>query len=140
MQAAGTHEAFMHAAPQHMLSEPGSSSQLSVDALYQLQLPQATLQQPVMPNTSQANSAMLHMPAHPEAGQQHLPPPDQGLIDQHVNQLESADTGEAALPLPPNTDYKHKPRRKATERPSVSHRCVQSALMLELVASCCRPS
>jgi len=29
------------------------------------------------------------------------------------------------MPLPANTDYKHKPRRKATERPLVS-----SSLML----------
>ncbi|KAL0033600.1 hypothetical protein WJX79_006920 [Trebouxia sp. C0005] len=29
----------------------------------------------------------------------------------------SQDPGEASMPLPANTDYKHKPRRKATERP-----------------------
>lgn len=104
---------------------PSSGSLLNVQNLYHLQLAQAPLAQPAMLNKTQVSPSLLHLTGHLEQDQQHqqqMGPADQ--LDQQqdlLNRLDDTDPGEASMPLPANTDYKHKPRRKATERPSVSN-------------------
>ena len=77
-----------------------------------------------MLNKSHPGRSLLHLTGHSEQEQQHqqqLGPADQ--LDQQqdlLNRLDDTEPGEASMPSPANTDYKHKPRRKANERPLVS--------------------
>ncbi len=103
------------------VASPSQGSLLNVQNLYHLQLAQAPLTQPAMLNKPQPVPSLLHLTGLSQQDQQHLGPGDQ--LDQQqdlLNRLDDTDPGEGSMPLPANTDYKHKPRRKATERPLVS--------------------
>lgn len=102
---------------------PPQASLLNVQNLYHIQLAQAPLAQSALVN--KPSPSLLHLTHHLEHDQQHqqqqLDSADQLDHQQDLlSRLDDTDPGEASMPLPPNTDYKHKPRRKATERPSVS--------------------
>ena len=131
--------------PLHVLPNAGAvpapGSLLNVQNLYHLQLAQAPLVQPSLLNRTQPS--LLHLTQHlehdPQHQQQLQQPPHQQhqqqqqqqpqqqlshsdqLEQQHnmLNRLDDTDAAEAGMSMPANTDYKHKPRRKATERPSV---------------------
>ena len=104
---------------------PPPGSLLNVQNLYHLQLAQAPLNQAGL-HKPHPTPSLLHLTQHLEQDQQHQHQHHLGAVDQLEQQqellgrLDDTDTGEASMPLPANTDYKHKPRRKATERPSVS--------------------
>ncbi len=103
------------------VASPSQGSLLNVQNLYHLQLAQAPLTQPAMLNKPQPVPSLLHLTGLSQQDQQHLGPGDQ--LDQQqdlLNRLDDTDPGEGSMPLPANTDYKHKPRRKASERPLVS--------------------
>lgn len=127
-QVAANQPASHQAPALHILptavASPSQGSSLNVQNLYHLQLAQAPLPQPAMLNKSHPGRSLLHLTGHSEQDQQHhqqLGPADQ--LDQQqdlLNRLDDAEPGEASMPSPANTDYKHKPRRKATERPLVS--------------------
>lgn len=109
----------------HMPSAgPPPGSLLNVQNLYHLQLAQAPLNQAGLHNKPQATPSLLHLTQQLEQDQQHQHHLGAGhQLEQQqelLGRLDDTDTGEAGMPVPSNTDYKHKPRRKATERPSVS--------------------
>ncbi len=119
-QAASGQVPALHMLPGAVAS-PSQGSLLNVQNLYHLQLAQAPLTQPAMLNKPQPVPSLLHLTGLSQQDQQHLGPGDQ--LDQQqdlLNRLDDTDPGEGSMPLPANTDYKHKPRRKATERPLVS--------------------
>ena len=112
-----------------MHMHPGASAGIPAGSLLNVQnlyLAQAPINQAGILNRPQATPSLLHLTQQLEQDQQHqhqqhLGAPDQ--LDQQqelLGRLDDADTVEGGMPLPSNTDYKHKPRRKATERPSVS--------------------
>ena len=116
-QAASGQVPALHMLPGAVAS-PHQGSLLNVQNLYHLQLAQAPLTQPAMLNKPQPVPSLLHLTGLSQQDQQHLGPGDQQ--QDLLNRLDDTDPREASMPLPANTDYKHKPRRKATERPLVS--------------------
>ena len=130
----------------HMPSGPSAGpppgSLLNVQNLYHLQLTQAPLNQPGLHSKPQATPSLLHLTQQLEQDQQqqqHLGAADQLEQQQELlGRLDDTDTGEAGIPLPSNTDYKHKPRRKATERPSVSSSILgRHTPRMRMQAACC---
>ena len=113
-----THAGHMH---------PGASSGFPAASLLNVQtlyLAQAPMTQPGV-SRPQATPALLHLTHHMEQDQhhqhlQHIGADQLSQQQEMLGRLDDTDTGEAGMQLPSNTDYKHKPRRKATERPSVS--------------------
>lgn len=108
LQVTAAQDTYVHPARPHLLAgqAPVHNSQLNVQSLYHMQMPHASIPHHALQGGGQA---LLQLPQQLETAQQ------LGLADKHeLDRLDSPD-GD----IPTSTDYRHKQRRKANERPSV---------------------